>query len=748
MSNINIILTNPTVNAPGAPSQFTAPFNLATTQEKLIALNTPGFANITLSANSSQFANPFNALTTQEQLIATDTPGYQNPTETAGTQFGAPYDIATTQEQLIATDTPGFRNPTEFAPWIQFTANWSAITTQQEALISNPTQPHTTQFLPPNAGNNIGAAGQFQPASGFADAPVQNNNPTLNNQGGTAIDPSQPFNNATTQEELIAIKAAGYRNPTVPPTSSWENPATMPGVVDTFVGQNTNITPNSLLAQGANIGANIGGSLLGIPQVTQIGNTLINQLDGIQPAPYLTTAKSRLKPFIGVKYPDFRSRFTFPGRNLRTQREADKLSDDATDEEKNNFFNTPNQAAAYLSSRRLDGTGAGIRSGSPKAYAYAAASLTPPGPYSVFNLDGFGKTGYGWGDHDNPYALRNDFTARSHVATVWKLAPDVQDTFAGTQGTAKMKYQWVSTGLPNEKITPFRGDKVNVIDFGQRDLKEAYLWKPFRNPENNKNDRIHGLKLTQDFIKFYFTGPKLFNGAPTTTIDDIIVFRALLTGLSDSFTAQWNPVNMIGRADPNYHYTGFTRDVSVGFDIYATDRDEVKPIYRKLNALAGYTAPTYNAKSIAMQAPWMRITIGDLFVQQPVTLTSLSYTFATDAPWEINIEDDSTMMQVPLKIGVQCSFNMITDYLPKQKGTFYTLAKEFQNGLPKAGNNNWLSDFDAGPLDETIRIRQTVNTGEAISKTNEDLTLNSLPKNDSNLNLENRQINDIYEGFG
>ena len=168
---------------------------------------------------------------------------------------------------------------------------------------------------------------------------------------------------------------------------------------------------------------------------------------------------------------------------------------------------------------------------------------------------------------------------------------------------------------------------------------------------------------------------------------------------------------MIGRADPNYHYTGFTRDVSVGFDIYATDRDEVKPIYRKLNALAGYTAPAYNANSIAMQAPWMRITIGDLFVQQPVTLTSLSYTFATDAPWEINIEDDSTMMQVPLKIGVQCSFNMITDYLPKQNGTFYTLAKEFENGLPKAGNNNWLSDFDAGPLDETIRIRQTVNTG-------------------------------------
>ena len=104
---------------------------------------------------------------------------------------------------------------------------------------------------------------------------------------------------------------------------------------------------------------------------------------------------------------------------------------------------------------------------------------------------------------------------------------------------------------------------------------------------------MNKLGVTQDFIKFYFTGPKLFNGNSNakTDTDDIIIFRAAITNLDDSFTANWSPINMIGRADPNYHYTGFGRDLSISFDIYATDRDEVKPIYRKLNALAGYTAP-------------------------------------------------------------------------------------------------------------------------------------------------------------
>ena len=155
---------------------------------------------------------------------------------------------------------------------------------------------------------------------------------------------------------------------------------------------------------------------------------------------------------------------------------------------------------------------------------------------------------------------------------------------------------------------------------------------------------------------------------------------------------------MIGRADPNYHYTQFSRDMNLDFDIAANDRDELKPIWRKLNALAGYTAPTYDKETIALVAPYMRITIGDILVQQPILIQSLTLTLAdSDTTWDINIENDESRMQVSNKISVSMGFVVITDYLPEKGGRFYTLAKEADSNprYHKPGENNWLSDFDA-----------------------------------------------------
>ena len=333
---------------------------------------------------------------------------------------------------------------------------------------------------------------------------------------------------------------------------------------------------------------------------------------------------------------------------------------------------------------RKDGASAAIRK-SPTAGAYAAASLAPGGAYSVFNLE----SRYGFGSYAGyNAAAKQDFTLRSRVATIWK------------NGSGADPRGWKQTSNPIELATQFRGDKVNVIDFKQvKDTSEIYKWLPTSQLEEI-NDIIGnipselGIGTTSDLIKFYFTGPKLMaNGAGGET-DDVLVFRAIISSLTDSFSAAWNPVKYIGRADPNYTYQGYGRQFDVNFTVYASSRDELKPMYRKLNYLASYTAPTYSNNTIVMQAPWMRITIGDLLVHQPVVITSCMYTFVdADVTWETNLVNDPTMMQVPFKVEVSLQFNVITDYLPQKGGRMYTLAKEFEdNGKPKTGNNNWLSD--------------------------------------------------------
>ncbi len=329
---------------------------------------------------------------------------------------------------------------------------------------------------------------------------------------------------------------------------------------------------------------------------------------------------------------------------------------------------------------RKDGASAAIRK-SPTAGAYAAASLAPGGAYSVFNLE----SRYGFGSYAGYNApAKQDFTLRSRVATIW-------DT--------KQK-AFIQTGLATELATQFRGDKVNVIDFKQvKDTSEIYKWLPPTQLEAI-NDIIGnipselGIGTTSDLIKFYFTGPKLMANSSNETKDDVLVFRAIISSLTDSFSAAWNPVKYIGRADPNYTYQGYGRQFDVNFTVYASSRDELKPMYRKLNYLASYTAPTYSDDTLVMQAPWMRITIGDLLVHQPVVITNCMYTFVdADVTWETNLVKDPTMMQVPFKVEVSLQFNVITDYLPQKGGRMYTLANEFtENGEPIKGNNNWLSD--------------------------------------------------------
>ena len=434
---------------------------------------------------------------------------------------------------------------------------------------------------------------------------------------------------------------------------------------------NTNITMKTAAAKAAAFTLSAIGGFTGIPHVTQVGQTLFgaageDKLSG----EYITLQKDQLTTIPFIKYADFRSRF-YPVPNSG---------------------NTGQQVLSVLSTKRLDGAAALGRS-KGISQLYAAATITPFGPYSIFNLE----TWYGWGEHDNPNAVRADFTLRSHVATRFKKGQTVTVSDAdaagnqiGSSRTRKSPGTFEPTNDPIEQATPFRGDKVTVIDFGQRKLADAYQWKPKRTVDGFELPAF--ANLTQDFIKFYFTGPKLQAGNEDDQ-DDIIVFRAVITTFSENFNPGWNDVKMIGRADSNYTYTGVTRDLTIGFDIYATDRDELKPIYRKLNALAGYTAPTYDPESIAMQAPWMRITIGDLFVQTPVVMTSLGFTYDTAASWEINIEQDTTMMQVPRKISVSCQFNVISDYLPQKGGRFWTLAKKFESdATPIAGNDNWLSD--------------------------------------------------------
>jgi hypothetical protein len=213
-----------------------------------------------------------------------------------------------------------------------------------------------------------------------------------------------------------------------PPT----NPTDYPSLGFTYqfargtVRTNRNVEAGNSAQQLTGLAALSLASNLGIPQVGQVGQSVIGQGNYDVASQYNAVPFTNLNKLPGVAYQDFRARKGF----------------DSVD----------------LISKRLDGGAAATRRGDLKtrwiSALYAAASASPAGAYSIFNRDGNKNFGAGWGDHGNIYALRNDFTAQSHVATRW----DKNDKI------------WKPTRNPLSIATPFRGDRVQVIDFGKRSL--------------------------------------------------------------------------------------------------------------------------------------------------------------------------------------------------------------------------------------------------------------------------------------
>lgn len=424
------------------------------------------------------------------------------------------------------------------------------------------------------------------------------------------------------------------------------NSSTFKTSIEPVVSNNTNVQPLSQLARVGGAIASVGLNSIA-PQLGQLGGSALSVITDPKQQ-YSTLPYDKLTTNIRgigfIPYLDFRAR-------------------------------------KDVTSRRLDGASAATRGGLKDSLIsglYAAESVLETGPYIQFNRDAW----FGFGSHGDPNALRKDFTAETEVASRWELS-----------GTGEKS--WFRSKNPISRATPFRGDRVSVVDFGQRKREDIYQWKPPLQSEPKKIAKTLGAigRNTRDFIKFYFTGPRMSNGSDQQ--DDVFVFRAAITNLYDSFNASWNPVQFIGRADKNYQYGGFERSVNLDFTVYATDRDEMKPIWRKLNYLASYTAPEYSINSLALVAPYIRITIGDLFVHQPMVIQQLTYSLASgDSSWEINIEQDPMMMQAPHRIDVSMGLGVVTDWLPEKGGNMYSLAKQYESSLstPLPGNDNWLSD--------------------------------------------------------
>ena len=255
----------------------------------------------------------------------------------------------------------------------------------------------------------------------------------------------------------------------------------------------------------------------------------------------------------------------------------------------------------------------------------------------------------------------NDFFAYKHLDYV---TSNIQSRI----GTSTSKYG------PNNIKTKSKVDSINVINVTNSSTFYGNSLKSNNDSDLptellNKGDKEVDGYFGRDIIKFRIEF--LNNDTPITDASintDVLAFRAYLNEFNDGMNARWNSYRYMGRGEDFYVYDGFTRDMSVGFTLYAHSPEEMKPIYSKLNYLMSSFAPDYANNKMRGNIGYL--TVGDYIYRQPGIFTDIKLSGMLDSNWEIALDKnnpiDKTQYEVPKHITVNLSFKPIHTFLPRK----------------------------------------------------------------------------------
>jgi len=172
-----------------------------------------------------------------------------------------------------------------------------------------------------------------------------------------------------------------------------------------------------------------------------------------------------------------------------------------------------------------------------------------------------------------------------------------------------------------------------------------------REPSNNES------KYVEDYIKFQFEVLQPGEDLPSTFIQ----FRAFLDNFSDAFTSNWNKYNYIGRGESFHTYDSFDRAYNLSFKSAAQTKEELSPIYNKLNYLASTLAPTYNTEIGIQRGTIIRATVGDYLNSVPGFLGSINLSWNNTFSWEIDKEERN----LPHILNCDLTFTPIHTFTPQ-----------------------------------------------------------------------------------
>jgi hypothetical protein len=291
---------------------------------------------------------------------------------------------------------------------------------------------------------------------------------------------------------------------------------------------------------------------------------------------------------------------------------------------------------------------------------------------------------------------------------------------------------------PNYKTANIE-NRVNLGDPGKRDKNTTSYEKGLVKPDGTRYralDKITAMPLYRlekanhsgdrnDLVKFSIG--IIDNTDPSKRV--YIHFRAFLDSMDDNYATEWNDFRYMGRGEKFYRYNGFSRTVNLSWTVAAQSKEELIPMYQKLNFLASSLTPDYSPQGY-MRGNLAVLTVGGYLFEQPGIINSINYSVPQESPWEIGINDssgtvgsDHTVKELPHIIKVTgFQFIPIHEFVPRlQQNTYEGVYENGSNTLREVISKFGKKDEDTVKERYIALSRDTTLTGN---------TTNYNPEND------------------
>lgn len=183
---------------------------------------------------------------------------------------------------------------------------------------------------------------------------------------------------------------------------------------------------------------------------------------------------------------------------------------------------------------------------------------------------------------------------------------------------------------------------------------------------------------------------------------DAIYMRSTISSFSETFSPSWDSSNFVGNPFSFYTYTKIERKVAFNIKAYAMSQLELVMMWERLNFLAKTTYPV-GSSNVAVTPPIIYFTLGSLYIDKPVIVTSLSF----------GIDDAEQLWETSTgNLKIRSQNETLSEKLGKVK--FKTFRQN--DGLPSMNNEdiqNYPSYEVGKPVADINWKRNDINTQES-----------------------------------